>query len=107
MRGAGAQPYHGTDRLIVGIVLAVIMFWLFAQTTVNVAPVIRDALGMTTGMSDLALSITALFSESSSSWPGRQHGIDVQCCDGRGRHHLDRADGPKGEGTMTDSAMSR
>ena len=43
--GAGAQPYHGTDRLIVGIVLAVITFWLF-QTTLNVAPIIRDALGI-------------------------------------------------------------
>ena len=60
--GAGAQPYHGTDRLIVGIVLAVITFWLFAQTTLNVAPVIRDALGISAGMSDLAVSITALFS---------------------------------------------
>jgi DHA2 family multidrug resistance protein-like MFS transporter len=59
---AAAQPYHGTDRLILGIVLAVITFWLFAQTTLNVAPVIRDALRISTGMSDLAVSISALFS---------------------------------------------
>jgi DHA2 family multidrug resistance protein-like MFS transporter len=56
------EPYRGNDRLIVGIVLAVITFWLFAQTTLNVSPVIRDALGISTGVSDLAVSITALFS---------------------------------------------
>ena len=54
--------YRGTDRLILGIVLAVISFWLFAQTTLNVATVIRDDLGISPAMSDLAVSITALFS---------------------------------------------
>jgi DHA2 family multidrug resistance protein-like MFS transporter len=36
---AAAVPdeYRGTDKLIFGIVLAVITFWLFAQTTLNVA----------------------------------------------------------------------
>ena len=29
--------YHGSNRLITGIVLAVITFWLFAQTTLNIA----------------------------------------------------------------------
>ena len=57
-----AQPYHGTGPLVFGIVLAVITFWLFAQTTLNVAPVIRDALRISTGMSDLAVSISSLFS---------------------------------------------
>jgi DHA2 family multidrug resistance protein-like MFS transporter len=32
------RGYEGTDRLILGIVLAVTTFWLFAQTTLNVAP---------------------------------------------------------------------
>jgi len=31
-----AQAYRGNDKLIFGIVLAVITFWLFAQTTDNV-----------------------------------------------------------------------
>ena len=35
---AGPDAYRGTDKLIFGIVLAVITFWLFAQTTLNVAP---------------------------------------------------------------------
>ena len=59
---AEAQSYRGNDRLVLGIVLAVITFWLFAQTTLNVAPVIRDDLRISTATSDLAVSITALFS---------------------------------------------
>ena len=35
---AGPDAYRGTGKLIFGIVLAVITFWLFAQTTLNVAP---------------------------------------------------------------------
>ena len=38
-----ASPaYQGTNRLILGVVLAVVTFWLFAQTTLNVAPTMRD-----------------------------------------------------------------
>jgi len=54
--------YRGTDRLILGIVLAVITFWLFAQTTLNVAPAMRTELRISEGTSNLAVSITALFS---------------------------------------------
>ena len=36
------QP--SANRLILGMVLAVITFWLFAQTTLNVAPAMRDDL---------------------------------------------------------------
>jgi DHA2 family multidrug resistance protein-like MFS transporter len=32
------RGYDGTDRFILGIVLAVTTFWFFAQTTLNVAP---------------------------------------------------------------------
>ncbi len=58
---ASAQ-YHGDDKLILGIVLAVVTFWLFAQTTLNVAPAIRNDLQITEGASNIAVSITALFS---------------------------------------------
>ncbi|WP_026853554.1 MFS transporter [Geothrix fermentans] len=57
-----AGAYRGTDCLILGIVLAVITFWLFAQTTLNVAPAMRSELRISEGMSNLAVSITALFS---------------------------------------------
>lgn len=57
-----APTYEGTNRLILGIVLAVVTFWLFAQTTLNVAPTMRDDLHITNGASNIAVSITALFS---------------------------------------------
>jgi DHA2 family multidrug resistance protein-like MFS transporter len=59
---AAPHGYRGTDALIVGIVLAVITFWLFAQTTLNIAPAIRDSLAITESLSNTAVSITALFS---------------------------------------------
>jgi DHA2 family multidrug resistance protein-like MFS transporter len=59
---AAPHGYRGTDALIVGIVLAVITFWLFAQTTLNIAPAIRDSLAITESLTNMAVSITALFS---------------------------------------------
>ncbi|WP_242917163.1 MFS transporter [Pontibacter liquoris] len=54
--------YQGTDKLIAGIVLAVITFWLFAQTTLNIAPVMQEDLNISHTLNNLAVSITALFS---------------------------------------------
>lgn len=63
MMAATAQgSYRGTNRLLVGVVLAVITFWLFAQTTLNVAPTMRDDLQISDNLSNIAVSITALFS---------------------------------------------
>jgi DHA2 family multidrug resistance protein-like MFS transporter len=59
---AAPHGYRGTDALIVGIVLAVITFWLFAQTTLNIAPAIRDSLAIPESLSNTAVSISALFS---------------------------------------------
>src|SRR4051794_22719890 len=61
-RRAVAEPYSGTNRLITGIVLAVITFWLFAQTTLNIAPAIRADLKISDSVNNIAVSITALFS---------------------------------------------
>ena len=30
-------PYRGSDKLLFGIILGVLAFWLFAQTTLNIA----------------------------------------------------------------------
>ena len=30
--------YRGDDKLLFGIILGVLAFWLFAQTTLNIAP---------------------------------------------------------------------
>ncbi len=59
---AATPAYEGNNRLILGIVLAVVTFWLFAQTTLNVAPTTRDDLHLTNSESNIAVSITALFS---------------------------------------------
>jgi MFS transporter, DHA2 family, multidrug resistance protein len=57
-----SDAYRGTDKLVFGIVLAVITFWLFAQTTLNVAPAMREELRISESMNNIAVSITALFS---------------------------------------------
>ena len=57
---AAAVPdaYRGADKLIFGIVLAVITFWLFAQTTLNVAPTMRDELRISESLTNIAIIIT-------------------------------------------------
>ncbi|MGA9212416.1 MFS transporter [Kaistella sp.] len=57
-----ASNYRGTDKLIVGIGLAVITFWLFAQTTLNIAPTMSADLKISHNLNNIAVSITALFS---------------------------------------------
>ncbi|HEX5513024.1 MAG TPA: MFS transporter [Gammaproteobacteria bacterium] len=58
------QPatFQGNDRLLLGIILGVIAFWLFAQTTLNIAPDMRRDLGLSASTMDIAVAITALFS---------------------------------------------
>ncbi|MCD6639902.1 MAG: MFS transporter [Nocardioides sp.] len=81
MSSSTAQPtttcYQGTDKLLLGIVLGVVTFWLFAGTTGTIAPsILEDINGAFTDESaktwanphigfdamNLAVSITALFS---------------------------------------------
>jgi len=52
----------GNDRLLFGMILGVLAFWLFAQTMLNVAPTMTSALGIQTSVMNIAVSITALFS---------------------------------------------
>lgn len=57
------QPaYRGNDTLLFGIILGVLAFWLFAQTTLNIAPAMAADLGIATSVMNIAVSITALFS---------------------------------------------
>jgi len=57
-----ATRYRGNDKLLAGIILGVITFWLFAQTTLNVAPDMQKDLGLDTSLMNTAVAITALFS---------------------------------------------
>src|ERR671939_569785 len=54
--------YLGNDRLLFGIILGVLAFWLFAQTTLNIAPTMAADLGIQMSVMNIAVSITALFS---------------------------------------------
>lgn len=54
--------YKGNDRLLFGIIMGVIAFWLFAQTTLNIAPDMSRDLGMDASMMNVAVAITSLFS---------------------------------------------
>src|SRR4051812_9247801 len=59
-----SQPasYRGDDKLLFGMILGVLAFWLFAQTTLNIAPAMAADLGIATSVMNIAVSITALFS---------------------------------------------
>lgn len=55
-------PFKGNDRLLFGIIMGVIAFWLFAQTTLNIAPDMQRDLGMAPNTMNIAVAITSLFS---------------------------------------------
>jgi DHA2 family multidrug resistance protein-like MFS transporter len=57
-----AAGYVGNDRLLFGIILGVLAFWLFAQTTLNIASTMAEDLGIEMSVMNIAVSITALFS---------------------------------------------
>jgi DHA2 family multidrug resistance protein-like MFS transporter len=62
LRANGGARFVGNDRVLFGIILGVLAFWLFAQTTLNISPVMADDLGIETSVMNIAVSITALFS---------------------------------------------
>ena len=54
--------YKGDNKLIAGIVMGVITFWLFAQTMLNIGPDVQSDLGISAGVLNISVSLTALFS---------------------------------------------
>ena len=58
----GPTKFHGNDKLLCGIILGVVTFWLFAQTTLNIAPDMGKDLGLDASVMNIAVAITALFS---------------------------------------------
>lgn len=54
--------FQGNDSALFGIVLAVVTFWLFAQTTMNIGPLMAADVGMPMPVMNIAISISALFS---------------------------------------------
>ncbi len=43
---AAGTAFHGIDRLLYGMILGVVTFWLFAQTTLDIARRVQDELAM-------------------------------------------------------------
>lgn len=62
LSSATTTRWQPDDKWLLGIVLAVTNFWLFAQTLLNVIPGIREDLGMTVTVANLAVSVTSLIS---------------------------------------------
>lgn len=54
--------FRGNDRVLLGMIMGVLAFWLFAQTTLNIAPDMQKDLGLTSSLMNTAVAITALFS---------------------------------------------
>ena len=59
--GHRVAPLVGNDRLLAALVLGVMSFWLFAQTMLNIAPVVRADLGASAGVMNIAVALTSLF----------------------------------------------
>jgi DHA2 family multidrug resistance protein-like MFS transporter len=59
---SATPPFQGNDRILIGIIMGVLTFWLFAQTTLNVAPDMQRDLGLDNASMNIAVAITALFS---------------------------------------------
>jgi len=62
VREQSLPAWRPTDGWLIGVVLAVITFWLFAQTLLNVIPGIQGSLGLDPTVANLAVSVTALMS---------------------------------------------
>jgi DHA2 family multidrug resistance protein-like MFS transporter len=62
MAETATHSYRGNDRLLYGMILGVLAFWLFSQTTLNIAPVMSADLQVEQSFMNIAVSITALFS---------------------------------------------
>ena len=43
MEKPSREAFEGNNKLLIGIVLSVITFWLFAQSLVNVVPILEDS----------------------------------------------------------------
>lgn len=59
---ATRETYQGTDKALVGIVLGVMTFWLFAQSTLNVGPLMAKDVGIPMHIMNVAISASGLFS---------------------------------------------
>lgn len=62
MMSSPQQSYTGNDRLLFGMVLGVLTFWLFYQAVFNVAPDVQRTLAMPDSSLNAVISLGSLFS---------------------------------------------
>ena len=62
LSNADNQNFRGNDRLLIGMVLGVLTFWLFYQSMFNVVPSIQKDLGMSDTSLNAVISLGSLFS---------------------------------------------
>lgn len=60
--GSISKQPKNKNAMLLGIVLSVLTYWLFAQSIVNVVPDIQRGLGIDASVVSLAVSLTSLFS---------------------------------------------
>ncbi len=60
--GRVQAEFRGNDRLLFGMILGVVTFWLFAQSTLNIAPDMQRDLQVSAGTMNGAVAMAALFS---------------------------------------------
>ena len=57
-----SKEFEGDNRLLLGIILGVITFWLFAQSLVNLVVPLQTSFKSDIGTINIAVSLTALMS---------------------------------------------
>ena len=57
-----SKDFRGDNRLLLGIILGVITFWLFAQSLVNLVVPLQSSYNSDIGTINIAVSLSALFS---------------------------------------------
>lgn len=61
-KSSESAGFQGNDKVLFGIILGVLTFWLFANTMLNIAPDMGKDLGLDSNAMNIAVSITSLFS---------------------------------------------
>ncbi|UDI77544.1 MFS transporter [Staphylococcus taiwanensis] len=57
-----STEFRGDNRLLTGIIIGVLTFWLFAQSVVNIVPTLQSSFNTNMGTINIAVSLSALIS---------------------------------------------
>lgn len=57
-----STQFKGNDKVLLGFILAVLTFWLFANSMMNISPQMIEQLGVDSNSMNMAVSLAALFS---------------------------------------------